>query len=136
MSLKLPRLLSAWLLAWGLLQGTALQAMEAAPISSGSTYHLSAAAIGQLKQQAQSDDNYGKAAFLLHQYHAFSALNQGIALKWLATAAWQGHATAQYNWTQTLIDQGQPEKAKAWVAQARQHRQPLDAKALELLDGL
>lgn len=133
---KPPQLLNVLLLmAWGL-QGTAIQAMEAPPISSGSTYHLSAAAIGQLEQKAQSDDNYGKAAFRLHQYHAFSSLNQGIALKWLATAAWQGHPIAQQNWILSLVDQGQIKKAKAWVIEARNHHRPLNAKALQLLDGL
>ena len=96
---RLPRLLNAWLLAWGL-HGSAVQAMKAPapmPISSGSTYHLSAATISQLEQQTHQGDASGNAAFRLYQYHAFSSLNQDLARQWLATAAWQGHPIAQYN---------------------------------------
>lgn len=85
------------------------------PVSSASTYHLTAEEIISLTQEA----NLGQAssAFRLYLYYAFSQYDNEKRLEWLKVAAERNHAVAQHNLAYDYMYGPTPnaKEAKRWA---------------------
>lgn len=102
-----------------------------APISSGSTFYLSAPDIEALRLEADSGDK--EAAFKLYQHYTFAALDSEESQRWLEKAARLGHKAAQYNLVKALLDADKRQEAIDWIDKANTDGVQLDKDVFALL---
>ena len=85
----------------------------------------------QLEKVAQAGD--GAAAFRLFEYYEFGVFNHELSLRWLRSAAENGHVVAQFNLGYLLIEEHMQEKRDEGVKWLRAAASKGYVRAIDVL---
>lgn len=89
------------------------------PVSTGSTYYLTADTISELTTKADAGD--GDAATKLYKYYRFTKGDKLKSMHWLEVAANAGNYVAQHNFAYELLENKNFAEARKWALAAQKN---------------